>query len=198
MDGDLWFLAMSIILYHADECPYCVRTRLVLAAKSIDHDTVDVDLSDRPPILRELNPRNRVPVLVHDGLAVSESEAINEYLDEIRPDPPLMPADAAGRAAVRMMMRRFEDLSDAYYAARRGETDAFEDLEAALLSLDLRLREQPYIAGDIETLAEPGYWPWVVRLHRVGVDPRGYPGIAAWLDRLETSPEYAGELALLV
>src|SRR5437667_9954085 len=79
----LWFLAMSTILYHADACPYCVRTRLVLAAKSIDHDTVDVDLSDRPPILRELNPRNRVPVIVHDGLVVSESEAINEYLDEI-------------------------------------------------------------------------------------------------------------------
>ena len=105
---------------HADSCPYCVRTRLVLAAKGIEHESVQVDLSNKPAWLREMNPRNRVPVLEHDGHVIYESEALGEYLDEVFPEPRMMPADAVGRADVRMLMRRFEDLSDAYYAARRG------------------------------------------------------------------------------
>ena len=58
---------MSITLYSADVCPYCVRTRLVLNGKGIEYDLVQVDLSDKPAWLRELNPRNRVPVMDVDG-----------------------------------------------------------------------------------------------------------------------------------
>ena len=91
---------MSITVHHADSCPYCVRIRLVLNGKGINADLIDVDLSDKPPYLRELNPRNRVPVIEHEGHVISESEALNEYLNEIVPDPPMMPASPAARARV--------------------------------------------------------------------------------------------------
>ena len=44
-----------------------MRTRLVLSGKGIAHELVEIDLSDKPAWLRELNPRNRVPVLEIDG-----------------------------------------------------------------------------------------------------------------------------------
>ena len=43
-------------LYDAARCPYCARVRLVLAEKAIDVERVEVDLSDRPSWLIELNP----------------------------------------------------------------------------------------------------------------------------------------------
>ena len=188
---------MPLTLYSAVECPYCVRTRLVLDGKGIAYDTVEIDLRDKPPFLRELNPRNRVPVLDDDGTVLYESEALNEYLEETHPDPPMLPADPVARTRVRMAMRRFDDLSDAYYAARRDEPGAHEQLEAELAWLDRLLAGRAYLAGDAYTLADPGWWPWIARVHRVGVDLARLPAVAAWSDRLAERPEYAAELSLL-
>lgn len=50
-----------------------------------------------------LNPQNLVPTLVHNGHAIAQSLAAIEYLDELHPDPPLLPEDALGRARVRQI-----------------------------------------------------------------------------------------------
>ena len=189
---------MSITLYSADACPYCVRTRLVLGGKGIEYDLVQVDLSDKPAWLRELNPRNRVPVLDVDGQVLWESEALNDYLDETHPEPAMMPSDPVERARVRIVLRRFEDLSDAFYAARRGR--GRRDRGAARRAWHGSHRSSRTAAtwsATRYTLAEPGVWPWITRLYRVGVDIGQYPAIAAWCDRLAERPEYAAELSLL-
>ncbi len=185
-----------ITLMSAARCPYCVRTRLVLAEKGIDHEVEEIDLSNRPPILRQRNPRNKVPVLIHDDLILPESAVINEYLDELFPDPPMMPSDAAGRALVRRLIVGFEDLTDAYYAYRRSD-QAWPELDAALQLADGWLDGREYMAGDVYTLAEPGMWPWFARLERMlGVDLSAYPNVAGWKSRLEARPAYAAELGL--
>jgi glutathione S-transferase len=145
-----------------------------------------------------MNPRNRVPV-IRDGDAVLwESEALNEYLEEIHPDPAMMPDDAVGRARVRALLRRFEDLSDAYYAARREEPGAHDDVREQLAWLDAQLEERTHMAGDEYSLAEPGWWPWIVRMPRIGIDLAEYPAVVAWCERLAQRPEYAAELSLLI
>ncbi len=48
-----------------------------------------------------LNPQHLVPTLVHQDYPLQQSLAIIEYLDEVFPDPPLLPDDALGRARVR-------------------------------------------------------------------------------------------------
>jgi len=189
---------MNLILHHADVCPFCVRTRLVLDGKGLEYETVQVDLGDKPAYLRELNPRNRVPVLIADGVVLYESEALDEYLDERFPDPPMMSADPEGRARVRALMRRFEDLSDAFYDARKDVPGGIESYLDALDWVDDLLQEHDYLAGDLYTLAEPGYWPWIMRAHRVGVELDRYPAILAWCERLERRPEYAQERALVL
>jgi RNA polymerase-associated protein len=183
-------------LYHADSCPYCVRSRLVLAGKELAYESVQVDLTNRPALLHELNPRNKVPVLVDADVVLSESEAIDEYLDEVYPQDSMMPENPADRARVRMMMRRFDDFAAAYYALRRGEHGAELEVLQQLNALDVQLALAPYIAGETYSLADPGYWPWVSRLPRYGVDPREYAAVAAWLDRLEERPEYVAEMAV--
>ena len=50
---------------------------------------------------KALNPQELIPTLVHDGHLITQSLAIIEYLDEIVPEPPLLPRDALGRARVR-------------------------------------------------------------------------------------------------
>lgn len=80
------------------------RVRLALQLKGIPHDIAPVNLlqgDQRSADHLALNPQGLVPVLDHDGAVLTQSLAIIDYLDALFPDPPLLPADALGRARVR-------------------------------------------------------------------------------------------------
>jgi glutathione S-transferase len=185
-----------ITLYDADRCPYCARVRIVLAEKSIPHETVVIDLSDRPAWLYEKNPVGRVPVLEEDGICIPESAVIMELLEERFPEPPLLPADPADRALVRLAVWRFDDdFSRDYYAARRGDDGAAERLSSRLTALDARLSSSPYLAGSGYSLADIAWFPWLPRAEEyLGLRLEDYAAVAAWLDRLAERPAIAAEL----
>jgi glutathione S-transferase len=185
-----------ITLYDADRCPYCARVRIVLAEKAVPYDTVAIDLANRPAWLYEKNPSGRVPVLEEDGLCVPESVVIMELLDERFPDPPLLPADPAERALVRLAVWRFEeDFSRDYYAARRSEDGSGERFEKRLADLDRRLSETAFLAGRQFSLADIAWFPWLPRAEAsLGVQVDEYAAIAAWLERLAERPAIAAEL----
>jgi glutathione S-transferase len=168
-------------LVDALRCPYCARVRIALAEKGVDHDVTQVDLSDRPQWLRDLNPpHGRVPVL--DDLP--ESDVIMELLEETHPEPALLPADPAARARARLMVHRFDaNLGDDYYAYRRGDPN---DLEAKLQVLDV---------GQ-SLFADIAYVPWVIRARdMLGVTlPQR---IADWLADLERRPSVAAEVEIV-
>ena len=84
------------------------RVRIALSWKGIPHGTVPVHLvrdggQQHSESFHELNPQERVPALEDDGRVFAQSLAIIEYLEETHPEPPLLPADFAGRAIVRQM-----------------------------------------------------------------------------------------------
>ena len=84
------------------------RVRIALALKGVDYEYSAVNLVKKggqqfAADFRALNPAALVPVLDDDGAILTQSLAIIEYLDETRPQPPLLPADAAGRARVRAL-----------------------------------------------------------------------------------------------
>ena len=90
--------------YYRSSAAY--RVRAALAWKGIDYESSPVHLvkgEHRQPDYLDLNPQGLVPALTIDGHTLGQSMAILEYLEETRPEPALLPDDAAGRAAVRWM-----------------------------------------------------------------------------------------------
>ncbi len=80
------------------------RVRIALNLKGLEYDSRPVDIlagQHRQVDYLTLNPQGIVPTLQIDDLTLQQSLAIIEYLDETRPEPALLPADAAGRARVR-------------------------------------------------------------------------------------------------
>lgn len=100
-------------LYH-DWRSFCsIKVRLCLAEKGIDWESRFVDLmklEHTTPEYLKLNPNGVVPTLVHDGIAIHESTIINEYLDEVFPEVPLMPRDPVDRARARFWVKYEDDV----------------------------------------------------------------------------------------
>jgi glutathione S-transferase len=184
-----------ITLYDADRCPYCARTRIVLAEKGLEYEPVVIDLQDRPGWIYEKNVTGRVPVLEEDTFLLAESAVINEYLEERYPEPPLLPADPAERALARMLVFRFDDLSRPYYAVRRGEDAARARLDEQLAKLDALLESQQYLTGLEFGLADAAYVPWILRARdRMDVDLHAFPALADWLGRVSERRSVAAEV----
>ena len=184
-----------ITLYDADRCPYCARTRIVLAEKGVEHETVVVDLDDRPAWIYEKNPLGRVPVIEEDTFVLCESAVIDEYLDERYPEPALLPADPGARALARMLIFRFDELSRPYYAVRRGDEDARARLDAQLGKLTALLEAQPFLTGAEFGLADVAYVPWILRARdRMGVDVTAFAALAEWIELLSQRPSIANEI----
>ncbi|MBA4803382.1 MAG: maleylacetoacetate isomerase [Brevundimonas sp.] len=82
------------------------RTRIGLALKGLAWEARGVDLrtgAQRSDAFLALNPQGMVPALEADGMVLTQSPAILEWLEERHPEPPLLPATPADRAVVRAM-----------------------------------------------------------------------------------------------
>ena len=101
-----------LYLYHGTTSVCAIKARLALHEKGLQWDGEILDLhrgdQHRAEYLR-LNPNGVVPTLVHDGRVIIESTLIIEYLDEVFPDPPLMPSDPYFRAQARLWMKKIDD-----------------------------------------------------------------------------------------
>lgn len=99
-------------LYDGGRAPSPRRVRIFLAEKGIDIPKVPVDLGkmeQKDAGFREVNPMQRVPVLVlDDGTAISETMAISRYFETLHPEPNLLGRDALEVAKIEMWNRRIE------------------------------------------------------------------------------------------
>lgn len=98
-----------LTLYTTADDVQCHRVRLVLAAKGVSYERVEVDPSKPPPEdLIDLNPYGTTPTLVDRDLTLYDTAVVCEYLDERYPHPPLMPIDPLSRARLRLASVRIE------------------------------------------------------------------------------------------
>ena len=97
------------VLYHLWLSPDCRKVRVALLEKELDFELRAEYIWERRDEFLALNPAGDVPVLVEpDGSALSGSNTICEFLDEVHPDPPLIGRQALGRAEVRRLVHWFD------------------------------------------------------------------------------------------
>ncbi|MFW6358310.1 MAG: glutathione S-transferase family protein [Chroococcales cyanobacterium] len=89
-------------LYSANVCPFAHRTRLTLLEKGVEFQLTEIDLNHKPDWFKNVSPYEKVPVIKHGENRVWESAIINEYLEEVFANPPLMPKDSGKRAIARI------------------------------------------------------------------------------------------------
>ena len=158
----------EIVLYSARACPFAHRTRLVLAEKRVPFELVEVDLQNKPSWFQDVSGYSKVPALSHQGQHLWESAVINEYLDEVFRDPPLLPQDALARARARIWVdyanTRFVG---AFGALLRGEAGPAE-LENSLRyfereGLAKHGADGPFFFGKAPSLVDFAFYPWFER-----------------------------------
>lgn len=179
------------------------RVRIALIEKDIKAELVEVDMvarAHRSPAYLALNPYGRVPTLEEDGFVLYESTAILQYLEETHPTPPLVPADARGRALVAMYVK----LCDLQLTRQTGTiifpkrflpkerwdegamAQAKKEIEKHLDVLETQLRGKQYMVGDRYSLVEVCYTPFVDFFELMEITPP--PAVAAWVSRMLERP----------
>ena len=94
------------VLYEAPRSSAAYRARIALNFKGVDYESRPLNLIEgeqQSAEYRELNPQGLVPMLEIDGDRLTQSLSIIVYLDQVFPDPPLVPRDPADGAHVRAM-----------------------------------------------------------------------------------------------
>ena len=99
-------LGVTLQLFNYFRSSASFRVRIALELKGLAYDYIPVHLRKNEQFeapFSELNPAHLVPLLKDGEQTLTQSIAIIEYLEETRPQPPLLPPDAAGRARVRAL-----------------------------------------------------------------------------------------------
>ena len=176
------------------------RVRIGLNLKGLPYDIMPVHLlrdggEQRTPEFREANPQMLVPVLQHGQRTLRQSMSILEYLDEMWPERPLLPATARDRQRVRALaqvvacdihplnnlrvLQYFEHEWGVPQAER--ETWAKHWMADGFAAFEALLHDHPstgaYCDGDVPTIADCCLVPQVYNARRFGVDLAPYPNI---------------------
>ena len=188
---------MKLYTYFRSSAAY--RVRIALNLKGLPHEMVPVHLTKDGGYQRKadfvaVNPQMRVPALaLSSGEVITQSLAIIEYLDDIHPEPPLLPADALERAHVRAIaqtvacdihplnnlvvlqylkrtLKHEQPEIDAWY--RHWVIEGFKAIEAMI-------SPAPYACGSQVTLADLCLVPQVFNARRLKVPLDAFPKIVA-------------------
>ena len=186
------------------------RLRIALNLKGVAYDAVPVDLragGQRAPEFLAVNPQGIVPCLEDGATTLTQSLAIIEYLEETRPDPPLLPSDPAARARVRAIalavaceMHPLNNLKVLQYLEQQVGVDeegrrrwyhhwiaeGFGPLERILSET-----AGTFAFGDRPTLADVCLVPQVANAHRYRCDMAPYPTIRRVNERCLELPAFA-------
>jgi glutathione S-transferase len=194
---------VTVKLYNTQMCPYARRTRMVLYEKGIDFKVYEVDLSNKSEEFLSVSPYGKVPVLSIDGTSLYESNVVNEYLEEVRKAPRLMPENPEERALTRSWMCFADDYFFPFIfrirvGAQRGFSEgqiqeARENLRDSLSRLERRLEGREYLMGEftLADIAHAGNFHRLRELSERGeVALQRYPNVSAWMERVESRESY--------
>lgn len=189
---------MKLHTYFRSSAAY--RVRIALALKGLDYEAVPVHLvrgggEHRQPAYLGLNPAGLVPALEDQGQVLTQSLAIIEYLEEIRPQPALLPAAPLDRARVRAIaqaiacdihpvnnLRVLQYLTRAFGASEEQKNAWYRHwigvgMQAVEAMLAGDARSGDFCHGDTPGLADCCLVPQVFNARRFGCDLSALPKV---------------------
>jgi glutathione S-transferase len=195
-----------------------LKLRAALAEVGVPHQFIPVDLpkgAQRRPEFLAINPHGKVPVLVDEGFALPESDAILWYIGEKYPQANLLPRADGSPAATqaRAQVLRWIDFASTtlypayadYWNYALGDTDkripwaaeaALQKVERATAVMEAVLGTQPFLAGAF-SLADLANAAIIVSLKlRLPRDPLAdRPVTTAWFQKVTARPAWAKVMA---
>ncbi|NNG70876.1 maleylacetoacetate isomerase [Rhizobium laguerreae] len=200
-------------LYQNEISSATSRVRIALALKGLTAEALPVtilgeDSESRQAGYRSINPQGLVPALLTDsGVLITQSLAIVEYLDEIKPEPPLLPDTAEGRAQARSIALAIAAEIHALLPPRIGlhlKTAFQADADAiatwsrhwigegmgAVETMIASRRQGAFVVGDRPSIADIFLFPQAISAGRLGFDLTQWPNIADVVAKLETIPAF--------
>lgn len=185
------------------------RVRIALNLKNLDYRSVSVDLlagEQKGTAHLVRNPQGLVPAIEIDGRPMAQSLAIIEYLEEVHPDPPLLPSTPSERQRVRALAHAIAmeihpvcNLGVARYGAsliggEDGMKRWMQHFMAPGLAAFERLLDDPrtgrYCHGDTVTIADLCLVPQIYNAQRWEVPLDGLPRLRAITAALEALPPF--------
>jgi len=201
-------------LFHVPLSPFCRKVRLSLAEKKVEVELVEERYWEADPDFLRRNPAAKVPVLKLDGILMAESAAICEYIEETRPDPPLMPANPEARLEVRRLVGWFDDkfhsevtskllyervnkkVEGAGYPDSRNVKDGARAIKYHLDYMDWLLDHRRWLAGDVMTLADFAAAAHLSSLDYISdVDWNRSEVVKDWYAKIKSRPAFRSILA---
>lgn len=190
----------NVHLYYAKASTFAQRTRVVLLEKGITFTSTEIDFQNKPSGYTKISPYGKVPAIKHGDIAIYESAIINEYLDEVFPQPPLLPREPAAKAIARIWIdyanTRFVPAFNKFLRGKDSseqEQGRREFLEALLYieqeGLGKLSGNGSYWLGETLSLVDISFYPWFERLpvlehFRNFTLPAETPRIQAWWNSL--------------
>ncbi|HMF26341.1 MAG TPA: maleylacetoacetate isomerase [Pseudolabrys sp.] len=188
---------MKLYSYFRSSASY--RVRIALNLKNLSYEAVPVHLTrdggrQHTPEFRVINPQARVPALeLSNGVVLTQSLAIIEYLDDIHPEPPFLPTDALERAKSRAIaqliacdIHPLNNLVALQYLKRQlgHEQRAIDTwyhhwISVGFTALEAMLEPEPYACGARVTLADICLVPQVANARRYKMPLDKFPKIVA-------------------
>jgi glutathione S-transferase len=200
-------MAPKITLYTAALSQNAVRPELALLEKGTAFERIEVDLfagEHRQPAFGEITPRRQVPTLIYGegsaAITLYESVAIIQFLDDMHPQPPLMPpvSDPAMRAKALMRIAEFQQKLDpknifgSVIFRKQTKTQLGERIDALLGELnrwDTYVGNGPFLCGEQFTLADIAVFPLLMHFEALGYDfAKHTPSLFAYINQCKARP----------
>lgn len=203
---------MAVTFYYGSGSPYAWRVWLALEHKQISYEMKSISFSGgdlTTPEYLAINPRHKVPAIVHDGFSLYESSAIVGYLDDkFSSGSRLFPADAQQRALVRRIMHEADNYVNTamrgmleqifFQPQEKWDTNKIERSHAAFAE-ELTYWEKAdigeHLVGDSLTAADFTLYPMLalaLRLEKkkpdLGIRQIIGPKLATWMRNMTEQP----------